>query len=175
METGNPKRLLRRASGFSLLEIIIVIAVIALIGGLVVVNANAILSGLGAEPTERVLQKAVREARYQAALRKEPVRLRFDRETAGFVITAYSGSELHTFTTAFTDNPRDLQVTFDRVLPFNGVTFGTNPRTAPTEAIIFQPDRSSTPFIVHIREAGQNFSLRYDPFSAIAIHDSRSR
>lgn len=158
-----------------MVELLIVIGLIALVGGLVVINANAILSGLGDEPIDRTLRKAVREARYQAAALKQPVKLRFDAEAAAWVVIAPAGAELERFPTVYSNNANRLRVTIEQILPGRGLTAGQPRQTAEIPAVVFRPDRSSTPFQVRIQGEDPAFTLRFDPFSDIVLYDSRSR
>lgn len=167
--TGNDPR-----RGFSLVELIIVIALIALIGGLVAMNAEAILRGLGEEPVDRVLRKAVREARYQAAALKEPTTLRFDEETATFIVNDAAGAELAAFSTGMDDRPGALLIDFEQLLPAQGLSPYTRPETVAIGQVTFRPDRSSTPFQVVVDLENGRFTQRFDPFSDIVIDDSRT-
>lgn len=157
--------------GFTLIELIIVIGLIALIGGLITINAEAILRGLGDEPVDRILQKAVREARFQAAYLKESTRLRYDEERASFDIHSVTGRGLASFPTGMEDD--SLEIVFEQILPSRGLFEVTREETAEIEAVVFRPDRSSTPFQVIIDTGPVAFTQRYDPFSDIVIEDSR--
>ena len=160
--------------GFSLIELIIVIALVALVGGLVVINAQAILRGLGDEPVEQIFLKAVREARFQAASLKEATRLQYNPETGSFELYTESGRGLGTFDTGLGDDAEyDLEITFEQILPLEGLTRRQAPRTAPVPAVTFRPDRSSTPFQVVFDFGATAFTQRFDPFSDIVIEDSR--
>ncbi|MEX0325247.1 MAG: Tfp pilus assembly protein FimT/FimU [Puniceicoccaceae bacterium] len=158
--------------GFTLIELILVIALIALVGGLMVVNARAILRGLGEEPVDRILQNAVREARYQAASLKEPAFLYYDEEEGLLRINSGTGRELASFLT--TEGEVFPEIEFEQILPARGLEGFGRDDTAPIDGIVFRPDRSSTPFQVIISEGPRSFTLRYDPFSAIVIDDSRT-
>ncbi|MEX0323398.1 MAG: prepilin-type N-terminal cleavage/methylation domain-containing protein [Puniceicoccaceae bacterium] len=158
--------------GFTLIEIIIVIALIALVGALVAVNAESILRGLGGEPTERRLQVIIREARFQAASLKEPVNLRYDEESG--ILGAYSadGSLLASEALPKLSNDEFPEIEFEQILPAEGLdSFRMD--TAPVQQVVFRPDRSSTPFQVTVDEGSASYTLRYDPFSAIVVEDSR--
>ncbi|NDV62507.1 prepilin-type N-terminal cleavage/methylation domain-containing protein [Puniceicoccales bacterium CK1056] len=169
LATGKPVR-----HGFTLIELIIVIALVALVGGLVVVNAEAIFRGLGEEPVDRILRKAVREARFQAAYLKEPVQLRFDEESVAFLLTGESGQTLKDFSTGLESSANELDVEFEQLLPEEGLNRNASPDTVEIETVTFRPDRSSTPFQVIIDQDGRPYTLRFDPFSDIVIDDSRN-
>ena len=160
--------------GFSLIELIIVIALIALVGGMIVVNAEAMLRGLGEEPVERILHKAVREARFQAAYLKEPTQVRYDEETLSFVLDTQTGSRLNAWSTGLGENS-SLDVIFEQILPQEGLTRVLNEETVEIPVVTFRPDRSSTPFQVTFDLGREEFTQRYDPFSDIVIEDSRER
>lgn len=157
--------------GFSLIEIIIVVALIALIGGLMAINAQSILRGLGEEPVEDLLRKAVREARFQAAYLKDSARLAWDEEESSFRITSATGSVISTFPVE--SNPEEVEITFEQILPFEGLNRSRMSNTIEIGSVTFRPDRSSTPFQVRIEVGRDSFTQRYDPFSDIVIEDSR--
>ncbi len=159
--------------GFTLIELIIVIALIALVGGLVVINAQAILRGLGQEPVERVLQKSVREARYQAASLKESVYLSFDEEESALEVTSETGQTLASFTLQEEDGEAPA-IAFEQILPGIGLD-RYRLETVPISNVVFRPDRSSTPFEAVVETGAETFTQRFDPFSAIVTDDSREK
>ncbi len=168
---SNPRRIAGRMSGFTLIELIIVIGLMTLLAGLVVVNVTPIFEGLGAPPIERTLKQAVREARYQAALEKEATFLRFDREASAFIITNAVNSELAKLTTGYEGKAADeLEIQFYQLLPERGLSsIRRTVDRAEIQRVRFQPDRSSTPFEAEIH-FGRDVSLhRYDPFSAVEL------
>lgn len=159
--------------GFTLIELIIVIALVALIGGLMAINAESILRGLGDEPVERIFQKAVREARFQAAYLKESTELRYDEESAAFEIHTGSGRGLASFPSGLEPEDPSVEIIFEQILPEEGLNRNSVLNTIEVSAVTFRPDRSSTPFQV-IFDLGQTtFTQRFDPFSDIVIDDSR--
>lgn len=158
--------------GFTLIELILVIALIALVGGLVVVNARAILGGLGDEPVEMILQDAVREARFQAASLKQPTYLAYNEEAGSLRVLSETGGELATFSTRESGGPPGI--VFEQILPTEGIAAGSREELVTIKQVVFRPDRSSTPFQATIEEGVTAYTLRYDPFSAIVIKDSRN-
>jgi prepilin-type N-terminal cleavage/methylation domain-containing protein len=168
LETGNKLR-----AGFSLVELLIVIALVALIGSLIVASGDAILRGLGAEPVETTFRKAVREARFQAAYRREDILLTFDREKAAFLLVTESAATIATFPTDEDSEGGEIDVIFSRRLPAEGLSSLDNPETEPIPSLTFRPDRSSTPFVVEFDLGPVNFEQHFDPFSDVVIEDSR--
>lgn len=168
METGD---IVRR--GFTLIELIIVIALMAIAGTLVVANADALLRGLGSEAPEHTLQRAVQEARFLAASERDTTRLRYDEENGRLEIFSEDGASLAAFPVA-PDQGQIPTILFEQILPAEGLQ-ASREETAPLPSVVFRPDRSSTPFRVVIGSGNNRFSQRYDPFSAIVIEDSRQR
>jgi prepilin-type N-terminal cleavage/methylation domain-containing protein len=159
--------------GFTLIELVIVIGLIALVGGLIVVNAQGILRGLGSQPAERILQKAIREARFQAATLKESSFLQYDSESGRLFITSSRGEGLAEFMMPGDSTGVPPEVTFEQVLPVAGNERPGDAETSPILLVVFRPDRSSTPFQAKLTDSSGSFTLRYDPFSSIVIRDSR--
>ena len=159
--------------GFTLIELILVIALIALVGGLVAINAEAMLRGLSEEPVDRIFQKAVREARFQAASIKEPTFLRYDGESGVLEISTETGRSLASFRTTPADSEQFPRLEFEQLLPGFGLSGLSRQEAVEIDTVVFRPDRSSTPFRVRFDLAQSSFTQRYDPFSAIVIDDSR--
>lgn len=164
LATGNKQR-----QGFSLIELLVVIALIALAGGLIAFNAKPFLEGLGAEPPERVFLKALREARFQAAFRKEMTSILYDQEARTLLLNGENGALIDTY--PLSDD--DLRIAFAQVLPARGLNRLSREETSPIDRIFFRQDRSSTPFIVSFESAKSSFSQRFDPFSDTVLNDSR--
>ena len=76
-----------RGAGFSLVEILIVLALILLIGTLAVHNVTNLHRLRDERPVGDVLLDAVREARYQAAINKELCWLSYDLEKRAFHVS----------------------------------------------------------------------------------------
>ena len=139
--------------GFTLIELIVIIALIALAGGLVAINAQAILRGLGEEPVDRTLQKAVREARFQAASLKSPVTLRYDEETG--ILGIYS--EIGTLLASFPTGPEEASdfpaIEFEQILPGRGLEDLDRFDTVEIDQVVFRPDRSSPSATIPSRQS----------------------
>lgn len=158
-----------RRGGFSLIEILVALALIALVSGLFVANLDTLLRELGPDPLDRQLHRAIQEARYQAAARKETVLLRYDGETATFFLTTASGVEVETRETGLDPRREPMELIFYQRLPGTGLRGSGRQERVEIEVIRFRPDRSSTPFSVELRLDGERTTLDYDPFSDLEL------
>ena len=153
--------------GFTLLEVLLAIAVIALVSGLAVFNADAVFSGFDDKPLPGILKKAVREARLLAAASKETVFLSFNAESSRFSIVSHNGGILESFPTGYDPEDESVEIRMYQILPGTGFTFsrGIATETRLVQRVGFHPDRSSTPFEVHLFYEETESRHRYDPFS----------
>ena len=62
---------IKKVAGFSLIEVLLVLALIGVMAAIVAGNAGAFIQASGYEPPARVLKKAVLDAYYFAGERKE--------------------------------------------------------------------------------------------------------
>ena len=85
-----------RKRAFSLIEVLLVLALIGIMVGMVAGNAGAFIKGGNFEPPDRVLKKAVLDAVYSASESKRLSFLSFLEENATFLVTDQSGKILAT-------------------------------------------------------------------------------
>lgn len=160
------------ASAFSLFEVLIALAIVALIASLFVVSLPGLMQDVGSRPLPQILQKAVRDARYQAAARKEMVSLRFDAEKGEFIVLGKGGEVLAERESGYGPDSREIDVRFFQILPAQGVSsLSREGRQEEIEVVHFHPDRSSTPFVAQLDIGNVRSRHRYDPFSDLEIKD----
>gem|GEM_PF-1230140 len=137
-ETGTAKLDSRFSKGFTLIEILITFALVALISSIVLISGAQIQRLKDQPPLERVLLDAVREARYQAAITKEVSWLSYDSETGTFHISLESKAPVPTVP--------------DRSSGF----FGPSVMTAePEEEEKVIPESTVTHYKVYVPEEGE--------------------
>ena len=159
---------LTRNRGFSLLEILIALALVAVVSGIFIVSLPSLTDGLGSRPLETILQKSVRDARFHAAVEKERVSLVFDRERSAFVVRSDDGRELASRESGY--DPEDkISVRFEQFLPFEGLRSSGEQARVEIPMVRFHPDRSSTPFVAILEVENQRTEHRFDPFSDLEI------
>lgn len=165
----------RHERGFSLVEILIVLALITVIGGLFVTNLDSIFDGLGDPPPPELLHKAVREARFEAASTKGTVYLSYDSESGKYKLSGQDGESIAELNSGLDTEYSSDQIEFFQILPEKGLSSlnagdGERVRIA---SVRFNPDRSSTPFVAKMEYDDIRSEHRYDPFSDLEISDEK--
>lgn len=142
----------RRTAGFTLLEILLAVTILALLASVLIGGATQALSDKPTTPDE-VFWSAVEEARKLALKSERDVTLVFaDERDQGknFIIT--NGSTVSRFNVPF---PGDLEVTFLRQQRGNLMLIGgTVVETNPVKAVTFYPDGGCTAFRVQFFQNG---------------------
>lgn len=156
----------RPRTGFTLLEIILVFALIALAAGVILANFTTFLNFDDRINPEATVRAAIRAARFQAAAGREVVSLHFDQESGALVVEPGESFPLNP---NFNKDGRG-EIRFYLVPPAEGMgPFPVAARTQlETKEVRFAPDRSSSPFVVEI-DSGQGSPERlvFDPFSSL--------
>lgn len=154
---------------FSLIEIVLVLALIALASSAVILNFDSFIGKDASPSTRESLSQAIRYSRIQAAKKQTLTELYFDREQ-GALVVALSSSTLKTFPLS---DP-NFQPTGNGTITFSLIPLAEGLRPFPSarntnfnlEKIQFSSDRSSTPFIVSIDDGiNPEEIIVYDPFS----------
>ncbi|HAV11955.1 MAG TPA: hypothetical protein DCX06_00455 [Opitutae bacterium] len=161
--TGKPRR---RNRGFTILEIVLVLGLVALAGSLMIANFTSMADRGGELNTEETLQAAIRKARFDAARDRTNVTLNFDPESGSLML---SSGESFPLGEAFTQAGRG-KVVFYMVPPAAGLSPFNDPEKTrlQTPEIIFAPDRSSTPFVVDIERPNTvTERFTFDSFSSL--------
>jgi prepilin-type N-terminal cleavage/methylation domain-containing protein len=153
--------------GFTLIEILLVIALIALTSAVMITNFSSFLDYGDSVSPEEVLTTAIRKARFIAAADRVITELRYDDENGTLVIEPIG--EEFTINSDFGPDGRG-QIQFYLIPPVEGLSPFPEPdrTTLKTPSVSFAPDRSSSPFIAEIDTGqGSPTRLRYDPFSSV--------
>ena len=165
LETGLASRS-RSLAGFTLLEIIVVLALITLATGMIITNFTTFIDFDEQINPEDSLHKAIRSARYKAASERCVTSLSFDGEAGTLVV---DGGESFQLNSNFGKEGRG-EIRFYLLPPAEGMDrFPDAERSQlETKKISFAPDRSSNPFAVEIDTGkGRPERLIFDPFSSL--------
>ena len=171
-----------RRSGFTLVEVLLVLALLAIIAAMTAGVAVGLIDAAKVEPPERVLKRAVLDAVYHASEHKEPAFLRYLRERATFVVTDATGETLSEHPVyeeiptgeddkdAWEDVPLP-KVTFLAEGPLSGESGGSTQLEEEHLELVRVPFQSgvSPPFKAMISFLEKEQVLRFDPFSGYVI------
>ena len=151
-------------AGFTLLEIILVVALIALASSVIISNFTTFLKFEDRLNPEEVLYAAISSARFHAACERELTSLSYEKASASIVLSTGDSFPLNY---NFSSEERG-EIRFYLVPSAQGMERFSDPKDTKLEVreILFAPDRSSNPFVAVI-DNGQGAVKRlvFDPFS----------
>ncbi|MFA6287103.1 MAG: type II secretion system protein [Opitutaceae bacterium] len=156
-----------RHAGFTLLEILVVIGLIALLSGVLIVGTSRLLGDRQASADE-IFWKTVGEVRKSALLDNRDIRLRFDEKTKEFV--AGSGELERRFPFA----PREA-MTVDFMAPSSVgssasiLIAGQLVETQTLPSVMFYGDGTCAPFRVQLKGKISASILEIDPWTCAPI------
>jgi prepilin-type N-terminal cleavage/methylation domain-containing protein len=159
------------ARGFTLLEILVTLALIALLTSVLIVGSTRVLNGQPASP-EDVLLKAVSETRKFAVESNSDVRLSFDPKGRAFAASNDETSRSYPLKT-----PGD--VGFDFLSTQKGgsaiLVGGVLVETQPLSYVTFYPDGTCSPFRVQVRTEGAANVIGIDPWTCAPMLQSEQK
>lgn len=165
LATGATKRP-RSAQAFTLIEIVLVIALMAVAASVVIANFVAFAERGNESSPEETLRSAIRAARFQAASERHITTLSYHKDSGALVI---HGGERFPLNADFGKEGRG-EIRFYLVPPAEGMGPFPDARqsTQETRELRFAPDRSSSPFVAEIDSGhGSPQRLVFDPFSSL--------
>jgi prepilin-type N-terminal cleavage/methylation domain-containing protein len=152
--------------GFTLIEILLVLALIALLGTIFVSGTNSLLSDKALTPDEQ-FWKAVAQARRQALEGQRSVILGFDTKVKGFVLNDGAQKTVLPVT-----GPEDLVIDFHPAQSDSTSSVligGTLVETEPLASVTFYDDGTCTPFRVQLRAGASAHVLTIDPWTCAPV------
>ena len=159
--------------GFTIIELVLVIAVIALSASLFIVNADKAIQMIGKESPTDVLFKSIRQARLLAVTGKTPIYLTYDRESGVFQLRDYTGDIVKDYPMG----PENLEFVEDvKLWPIESMPLQSNIRDSqefsvadrPIDAMHFTPNGISSFVAVELVNDPQIADpdwILIDPFS----------
>lgn len=152
------------------MEILLVLALIALLAGVLIAGSIHLLDDRAATP-EDVFWKACREAQTLAALDDAPVRLQFD--PAGKKFTWDDGGAPHDLALPA---GRDATVTFLQEQKNSAAVLlgGVLVETATLPFVTFYPDGTCTAFRMQLHSGQDVRVLRIDPWTCAPVLEAKT-
>lgn len=163
---------------FSLIEVLLVLALVAVMAGLVAGNLGSFIQGSNYEPPDRVLKRAVLDAVYYSSERKRATSLTYQEQNATFSVTDSMGEKLathkvyQTIDQELASNSELIpEVQFYAIGPLSGVDGGDgfyDDAQLRLTRVNFHSG-SSLPFQATIRFRGEVDQYNFDPFSGYVL------
>jgi prepilin-type N-terminal cleavage/methylation domain-containing protein len=155
----------RRA--FTLIELMLTMALIALLSSLFIWNINALLKQGELEALQNELWGAVEKAKQAAVFSRQPHKVRFDEKLQSFMVS--SGGEEIAFkvdTSGFGEEV-EIEVLFKMILPRDGYRLvrGELVTHREIESVTFFPDGTCTPFSVDLKIGEYESGYQIDPWT----------
>lgn len=154
---------IRQKPAFTLIEIVIVIALIALVSGVAVWRFDALIPAMKTPSPEKTLMRACTQAAHYAWTQKRRCFLRMDAETRNLKIEDAHGNTISAF--PFAENASETELCF-RLDTRESTRIFSPSELEIIDAIEFHPAGCTTPAVIEIlrsRKAVRCF--RMDPFS----------
>jgi prepilin-type N-terminal cleavage/methylation domain-containing protein len=152
--------------GFTLIEILLVLALIVLLGTIFVSGTNSLLSDK-APTLDEQFWKVVAQARKQALEGQKSVILTYDTRVKAFVLS--DGVQK---TVVPVTGPEDLVIDFHPAQSdssSSALIGGTLVETEPLAAVTFYDDGTCTPFRVQLRAGASVHMLSIDPWTCAPV------
>lgn len=165
-----------RHNGFTLIEVLLVLALVGVLAGLVAGNVGAFITGARHEPPSRVLKKAILDAIYETSESKNPTFLSYDKERASFKVSDASGSQLSAhpvYKGEWKEEYELPEVIFEAIGPKSGPDGSPSLYGKDELSLSKIPFHygSSVPFSTIIRFRGESTKLQFDPFSGFVLKE----
>lgn len=166
-------RMRRRYRGFTLIEILLVVALIGMFSAIFVVNLDALLRQSEVSAVESAFWEAAREARTRALIERRPQSLRFDEETMAFVVEEAGGVNRVEYPIDQDDwaPGTRLEIHLQKRVPPSqfSLVAGDLIDVRPIAAAHFFPDGTCSPFLVEMEVGAHDFTIEIDPWTGAEL------
>lgn len=157
---------LRRARAFTLIEMLVIVAIIAIVGGAGVGIFAGTSKRLKAEKTARDFLLMARYARIMAIEKQREYRIQIDNENGGFALSTIEWSdETEQAEETVVNDQYCKPVQFDGAVRFEDIQIvatadeDTEEDEEGNQAIVFRPDGSAQTVVAQIGNGWNNYSI----------------
>jgi len=155
--------------GFSLIELLLVISLIALLGSIAVVSQSSFFSFGKSDTFQEQFHRAFQECRYRALKGEKKIILKFTEEK-GFLVLS-GDNELSSFKIPSVSEIKSVK--FQQVLPFSSDSFSSQ-KTVKIKSIKFDENGFTCPFNIQFKSRNKTIEIQIDPLSGYEIIDENS-
>lgn len=163
----------RRSAGFTLIEVILTVALIAMLGTMFVVNIGSLLRRSELETLQVEFWRAVDDARVNAVFRQTAYYLTYDEKARAFVVDSGADKRRFEVDTAGLGRDVEIEVAFQEVAPENSYVLirGELVTTRDIDHVGFFPDGTCSPFTVSLRIDDFESRFQIDPWTGAQLVD----
>jgi len=155
------------ARAFTVIEILLALALLALLGTIFISGTNSLLAERVASPDEQ-FWKACAQARREALEEQRTVVMTFDAKSRSFVLSDGAAQK-----SLLVSGPDDLAIDFHSGQSGSGPSSmligGVLVETQPLAAVEFYDDGTCTPFRVQLRTGAGAHTLSVDPWTCAPV------
>ncbi|MBC2604469.1 prepilin-type N-terminal cleavage/methylation domain-containing protein [Pelagicoccus albus] len=162
-------------SGFTLFEILLVLALIGLLSSLFVLNIGSLLRDGELETLEREYWRAVESARAGAVFKQQAHFLEWDADESQFLVKA--GSSVESFPVSLDSSGNyEIDVLFEEVAAENSYLLIRGELVAVREIVTvgFFPDGTCSPYTVSLQVEDFVTRFQMDPWTGVELVNPHS-
>lgn len=158
---------MRCRQGFTLAELFLALALLALLFSLAIVHFDRIRGVIGKVPAEDQIRQLLSQGHQHARSTGKPVYLNFAAEEAALRLNDESGNLLRELPLGDPES-NDLQVHFFRTLPEQKLDGESiyEIEEQPVDYLLFHPSGVTPPVEIHLNSVRQQVVIPLDPFSS---------
>lgn len=160
-----------RDAGFTLLEMMLVFALIAMLTAALVINIEAMVRQSAASVVEGAFWEATRTARTDALLKRRTETVRFDERAGAFVVESPEGQRRFEIDRKEWKSDVDLEVAFKKRLASSQFTLvrGELVDLREIPSIQFFQDGTCTPFVLELTVGDTQRRIEIDPWTGAEL------
>ena len=163
----------RARSGFTLIEVILTIALISLLSTMFVLNIQSLFRRTELQTMESQYWKAVESARSHSVFNQRAYYLRWDEKGRSFVVE--SGEEKKRFDVEGEAlDELEIEVLFEEIAPENSYVLIRGELVAKREIaqVGFFPDGTCSPYTVSMKIGDYESFFKMDPWTGVELVDA---
>ncbi|MGH8017469.1 MAG: pilus assembly FimT family protein [Opitutaceae bacterium] len=162
-----------RSRGFTVIEILLVIALIGLFSTLFIVNLDALMRVSEGEAVETAFWEAAREARTRALVNRQPQALLYDEEGVAFVVEEQgtgAGRRFNVDRGRWTED-LEIEIALQKRLPASQFSLvrGQLVEMRDVAMVHFYPDGTCTPFVFSMKVGEDERTIEIDPWTGAEL------
>jgi len=162
----------RRKQGFTLVEILLAVALVAMLSSVFVLNVNSLLRDGELETLEREYWRAVETARSGSVFKQQVHLVEWDAKGYRFLVKSAGQTEVFEVDRSQMGD-LEIEVFFEEVAPENSYVLIAGELVAKREiaTVSFFPDGTCSPYTVSLRVAEYETSFQMDPWTGVQLVD----